>query len=150
MGSIPGETSWAAEQGIENQKRMALESGFSLSVLFKHDISLNANFKYNSPTPQIQGCHFEDMLYFVSLEKSFKNGFEIGITSALPFSKEFTFQGHETKGSGFTEYAEDNIQLSLIPVWLKIKYSFSSGKKTERFHRHDEFTEQTKRKGLFQ
>jgi hypothetical protein len=140
----------AAEQGIENQKRMALESGFSLSVLFKHDISLNANFKYNSPTPQIQGCHFEDMLYFVSLEKSFKNGFEIGITSALPFSKEFTFQGHETKGSGFTEYAEDNIQLSLIPVWLKIKYSFSSGKKTERFHRHDEFTEQTKRKGLFQ
>jgi len=140
----------AAEQGIENQKRMAMESGFSLSVLFKQDISLNANFKYHSPAPQIQGKHFEDMLYFVSLEKHFKNGLEVGITSALPFSKEFTFRGHETSGSGFTEYSEEKIQLSLIPVWLKIKYSFSSGKKTGRFQRHGDFSEQTKRKGLFQ
>jgi hypothetical protein len=140
----------AADQGIENQTRMALESGFSLSVLFKHDISLNASFKYNSPTPQIQGSYFEDLLYLVSLEKRFKNGLEVGITSALPFSKEFTFQGHETTGRGFTELSEDNIQLSLIPVWLKIKYSFSSGKNTGRIQRQGDFTEQTKRKGLFQ
>jgi len=129
---------------------MALESGFTLSVLFKHDISFNTKFKYNSPTPQFQGSRFEDMLYFVSLEKSFKNGVELGITSALPFSREFTFQGHEIRGAGFTEYAEDNIQLSLIPVWLKIKYSFSSGKKVGRYQRQGDFTEQTKRKGLFQ
>jgi len=149
-GFVSRRNELAASYGIENQRSMALESGFTLSVLFKHDISFNTKFKYNSPTPQFQGSRFEDMLYFVSLEKSFKNGVELGITSALPFSREFTFQGHEIRGAGFTEYAEDNIQLSLIPVWLKIKYSFSSGKKVGRYQRQGDFTEQTKRKGLFQ
>ncbi len=140
----------AAEHGIENLKGVALESGFSLSILFKHDISLNAQFKYNSPTPQFQGSRFEDMLYMVSLQKQFKNGIEIGMTSALPLGREFTFQGHETRGAGFTEYAEDNIQLSLIPVWIKFKYSFSSGKKTGSLQHHGDFSEQTKREGLLQ
>jgi len=140
----------AAENGIENRNRMALESGFSLSVLFKHDFSLNTMLKYNSPTTRIQGSYFEDMLYFISLEKIFKDRFMVGITSALPFSREFTFQGYETRGSGFSEYSEDNIHLSLIPVWLKFKYSFSSGKKIDRMNRKGDFTENTKKKGLFQ
>jgi hypothetical protein len=139
----------AAEHGIENHNSMALESGFSLSVLFKHDFSLNAMLKYNSPTTRIQGSYFEDMLYIISLEKTFKDRFMVGITSALPFSREFTFQGYETRGSGFSEYSEDNIQLSLIPVWLKFKYSFSSGKKVDRMNRTGDFTENTKKKGLF-
>ena len=44
---------------------------------------------------------FSDALYFISLEKTFKQKFKVGIKSALPFSKSFTYQGTEIKGEGF-------------------------------------------------
>jgi len=140
----------AKNNGIENRYQMALESGFSMSVLFKHNFSLNTLWKYNSAHTRIQGSSFDDMLYFLALEKTFKDVFMIGITSAIPFRKEFTYMGGETSGRGFKEKFEENIQMSVVPVWLKFKYSFSAGKKGKLIDRTGDFVESTKRKRMIQ
>lgn len=138
----------AREHGIADRNRMVLESGFSLSALFKKDFVLSTMFKYNSSSARIQGSTFEDMLYFLSLEKTFKDKYMVGLSSAVPFSKEFTYKGHETRMSFYREYSEDNLQMSMIPIWIKFKYTFSSGKKTKRVERSDDFSE-TSRKDMF-
>lgn len=139
----------AREHGISDRNRMVLESGFSLSVLFKKDLVLSTMFKYNSSSALIQGSTFEDMLYFISLEKTFKDTYTVGLSSAVPFSKEFTYKGHDTRMPSYREYSEDNLQMSMIPIWLKFKYTFSSGRKTKRVERSDDFSESTRPKGLF-
>lgn len=139
----------AHKHGIENQKRMVLESGFSLSALFRKDFVLSTMFKYNSARLSIQGNTFEDMIYFVSIEKNFKEKYTIGLSSAIPFCGSFTFQGSETSIMGFNENSEENIQMSLIPLWLKFKYTFSSGRKNKPIERSDDFIQNNKRKGLF-
>jgi hypothetical protein len=140
----------AKMNGIDDRYLMALESGFSVSVLFKHDFSLSTMWKYNSAHTRIQGSSFDDMLYFLALEKTFKDRFMVGFTSAIPFRKEFTYRGGETSGKGFNEKFEENIQMSVFPIWLKFKYSFSAGKKGKLIDRTDDFMESTKRKRMIQ
>jgi hypothetical protein len=82
---------------------LALESGLTLAVLFKHEFALAGKMKYNSAYADIQGGHFEDILYFISLEKTFAGKLKFGLTSAIPLKREFTFQGHEKQGRGFRE-----------------------------------------------
>ncbi len=139
----------AHEHGIADQKGMVLESGFSLSALFRKDFVLSTMFKYNSAQIGIQGNSFEDMLYFFSIEKTFKDKYMIGLSTAVPFLKSFTYQGSETTRKDLNEYSEDNIQMSLIPVWMKFKYTFSSGRKNRRIERSDDFMEQPRKNGLF-
>jgi len=139
----------AHEHGIADQRGMVLESGFSLSALFRKDFVLSTMFKYNSAQIGIQGNSFEDMLYFFSIEKTFKDKYMIGLSTAVPFLKSFTYQGSETTRKDLNEYTEDNIQMSLIPVWMKFKYTFSSGRKNSRIERSDDFIEQPRRNGLF-
>jgi hypothetical protein len=95
------------------------------------------------------GNSFEDILYFVSIEKTFKEKYMIGLSSAVSFRKSFTYQGSEISMQGFSEYSEYNIQMSLIPLWIKFKYTFSSGRKNKRIERSDDFLENTQSKGLF-
>jgi len=61
---------------------------------------------------------------------------------------EFTYQGYNTEGFQFSEYAEDNLQLSLIPVWLKFTYNFSSGKKETRIVGERDFQDPNLKKGF--
>jgi hypothetical protein len=138
----------AQNNGIENKSSFALESGFSTAVLFKHDVALSVMFKYNSSIAKIQGNYFEDVLYFISLEKTFFEKFKFGITSAIPFKKQFTYQGYESNASGFSEYSKDNIKMSAFPIWFKMKYSFASGKKVKRINRGTEFKENKVKKGF--
>jgi hypothetical protein len=139
----------AHKHGITDQNRMVLESGFSLSALFGKDFVFSTMLKYHSARVGIQRNSFEDMLYFVSIEKTFKEKYMIGLSSAVPFRKSFTYQGSETYMQGFSEYSEDNIQMSMIPLWIKFKYTFASGRKNKRIERSDDFTDKTGSKGLF-
>ncbi len=127
---------------------MGWNLGISLAVLFKHDLSLSMIFKYNSPVARIQGYYFEDVLYFISLEKAFSGKFKIGITSAIPFKREYTYRGYEAKASGFNEYSRDNIKMSVFPIWVKMKYSFASGEKVQHISRAEEFEEGKVKKGF--
>ncbi len=133
---------------IKSKNDLAWESGFSLSMLLKNDISISAMLKNNSKLPRIQNTRLADKLYFVSVEKEIYETLKVGITTAIPFQKEFTYQGHEITRLNFEEYAEDNIQMSDFPFWFKIKYTFKSGKKTNRIDRPDEFKNKRIKKGF--
>ena len=58
----------------------------------------------------------------LTVEESYKN--KIGITLALPFKGEFTCKGYNSVGFQFSEYAEDNLQLFIIPLRLKFTYNY--------------------------
>ncbi len=133
---------------IENRNKIAFESGLSAIVTFRHDISASLQFQYNSPQTDIQSLSFSDALYFVSIEKNFSQKFKVGIMSALPFSKSFTYQGSEVRGENFYSHSEGNVKLSVVPVWLKFTYQFNSGKKSEKINREKEEVDNMPKKGF--
>lgn len=138
----------AQKNGLENKSSFALESGFSTVALFKHDITLSATFSYNSPIDRIQGNYFEDVLYLLSLEKTFFEKLKFGVTTAIPFKKESTYHGRESGAVDFREYTEDNIKMSAFPFWFKLKYSFASGKRVRRINRDIDLKENKVKKGF--
>lgn len=138
----------ATSNGIEDNSTFAFETGLSAIFSLKYDIALSAIIKYNSPVSHIQEQYSEDGLYFISLEKTFFEKLKVGITSAIPFKKEFTYQRRETIGNNFNEISEDNIVMSTFPIWFKLKYSFNSGKKVNRINRDNDFKEEKVKKGF--
>ncbi|MFO7789075.1 MAG: TonB-dependent receptor [Bacteroidales bacterium] len=133
---------------IRNKQAFNFESALSAVFLMKNDLSFSVSAQYNSQLTRIQQNYREDALYFVSFEKTFFKQLKLGITSAVPFQKEFTYQSTEISGRNFSQTTEDNIQMSLFPVWFKINYSFSSGKKAKRIERDNSFEENRPRKGF--
>ena len=138
----------AVQYNIEDKHRIAIESGLSAIVTFKYGIIASLQFHYNSPVIDIQSKSFSDALYFISLEKTFKKNFKVGITSALPFSKTFTYQGTEIKGENFYSHSEGNVKMSAFPVWLKFTYQFNSGKAVNKINRTKEEIDVMPKKGF--
>lgn len=134
--------------GIENRRALNLTSSVSMMYLMKQNFALSFSLQYTNRKTAIQNDYRDDALYFLSLEKSFFNTLKIGITSAIPFGKTFTFQSYDIQGKNFSQYTKDNIRMSLFPVWIKLNYSFASGKKARRIERTDSFTETRKKKGF--
>jgi outer membrane cobalamin receptor len=138
----------AAEQQIESKHQLVLESGLSTFATFKKGFTASVIFQYASPMNEIQRTTFSDALYFVSLEKSFSKNLKAGIVSGLPLAKTFTYQGSEVVGPDFYQYSKGEIQLSAVPLWIKISYRFSSGKNMQKIERTGEVPVQEKRKGF--
>jgi hypothetical protein len=138
----------AKQYDINNRQRIAFESGLSAIVTFKYDIVASFRFQYTSPEIDIQSLSFSDALYFISLEKTFNQKFKVGITSALPFSKSFTYQGTEIKGEDFYSHSQGNLRLSVVPVWLKFTYQFNSGKVVHKINRTKEDIDNMPKKGF--
>jgi hypothetical protein len=133
---------------INNRHKVALQSGLSAIVTFKHDIVASLQFQYNSPLIQIQDMSFSDALYIVSLDKSFKQKFKFGVSSALPFIKTFTYRGSEITGTGFYSHSEGNIRFSAAPVWFKFTYLFNSGKISKKVNSSKEDIDTMPKKGF--
>jgi hypothetical protein len=133
---------------INNRHKFAFEAGLSAIVTFKYDVVASLQFQYSSPLIQIQTVAFSDALYIISLGKAFKQKFKVGISSALPFSRTFTYHGSEIKGANFYSYSAGNIRLSAIPLWLKFTYSFNSGKILNRFSGNKEDIDNMPKKGF--
>ena len=91
----------AKKYSIDDKNRLGLESGLSAIASFKHDIACSLTLQYNSAKYDIQGSSFSDVLYFLSIEKTFKEKIKVGIVSAMPFTRSFTYNGSEIDGSGF-------------------------------------------------
>ena len=127
-----------ASAGIESRHNWAFRSGVSAIVTLKHHFTASLQFQYNSPQFKIQGKSFSDPLYFLSLEKTIHNKYKVGITSGLPFTRSFTYQGSEMRGMNFHGHSQSNIRMSTFPVWLKFSYRFLSGKKTDMMQREKE------------
>ena len=138
----------AEQYDIPDRHRIAFESGLSAIATFKYDVVASLQFQYSSPLIDIQGMTFSDALYIISLEKTFKQKIKIGISSALPFSKTFTYQGSEIKGADFYSHSEGNIRFSVAPVWFKFTYLFNSGKMSNRGYNSKEDIDNMPKKGF--
>ncbi|MCF8360162.1 MAG: TonB-dependent receptor [Prolixibacteraceae bacterium] len=133
---------------IKNKQAINFESALSAILLMKHNFALSVTAQYNSPLTRIQNDYREDALYFISFEKTFFDQLKLSITSAIPFKKEFTYQGYDISGRNFRQSTEENIQMSLFPVWFKLSYSFASGKKAKQFESENSFEENRPQKGF--
>ena len=133
---------------IENRNRPGLESGLSVIASFKHDIACSINLQYNSAKYDIQGSSFSDVLYFLSVEKTFKKKIKAGIVSAMPFIKSFTYNGSKIDGSNFQSSYEGNVKMSAIPFWFKLSFQFNSGKSRNKISREKEEIDNLPKKGF--
>jgi outer membrane receptor protein involved in Fe transport len=138
----------AKQYGIENRHNLAYNSGLSAVLSFRHEISLSFVFQYASPKNDIQGNSFSGALYFLSLEKTFKQKIKIGMVCALPFTRSFTYQGSEIDGSGFSSHYEGNVKISNPFCWFKLCYQFNSGRKKEAVQHATEEIDSPPKKGF--
>lgn len=138
----------AENYGIKNRKIACIESGLSAIVSLGHELAVSMTFQYNSPVNELQGNTFSDMLYFISIGKTFKQKLQLGIVSAIPFSESFTFHGSKITGSDIYSSYEGNVSLSAIPLWIKIGYQFNTGKSRNMINREKEHIDNLPKKGF--
>ncbi|RPA69372.1 TonB-dependent receptor [Cyclobacteriaceae bacterium YHN15] len=112
--------------------RLAIETGLSGMLALEKDITLTLRFRYLSPVNDIQSDFFSGPLYFVAGEKKLGNQWKVGLTSALPFSRRFTYSGLETWGGQFYQRSIGQISMSRLPLWLTLNYSFQKGKSVQK------------------
>lgn len=141
--SVPGR-----REGLSARSGWEFRGKVSFLWAIRDDLSLSASVQGQGATMGIQHTYREGVLYFINAEKLFFDRLKIGITSAIPFMRSFTYQGYDIAAEEFTVVSEDNIQMSVFPVWIKLKYSFASGKKVRRLERDDMFEEHRVKKGF--
>ena len=140
--------SLAQSQGIADRTGLEFRGKVSAIWTIFGDLSLSASMQFQSDSRGIQHNYHEGVLYFLNLEKVFFDRLKFGISSAIPFTRSFTYQGFDISSADFTVTSEDKIRMSMIPVWFKLKYSFSSGIKTRRLDRGEVFEEKREKKGF--
>jgi hypothetical protein len=91
---------------------------------------------------------FSDMLYFCSVEKTIKQKFKLGIVTAIPFTRSFTYQGSEIYAQEFSNIYQGNVKMSAIPLWIKLAYQFNSGKNRDKINRTKEEIDNRPKKGF--
>jgi hypothetical protein len=138
----------AKQNGVGNRHRPGFDSGLTTMMSFNHDIAVSLVFQYASPLYNIQDSYFCDALYFISLEKTFKQKIKVGVVSALPFTKSFTYQGSEIDQPGFYSRYEGNLTIATPFAWFKVSYQFNSGKSREKINRTYEDMENAPKKGF--
>ena len=88
------------------------------------------------------------MLYFLAIEKSINDKLKIGVTSALPFQKSVTYQANTVSGKNFQSRWQGNIKTNGFPLWIKLNYRFSTGKKVNKIKREKEEIKEIPQKGF--
>jgi len=136
------------QNGVNNRLNHDFESGLSAILSFKHDLSLTFVFQYATPGNYVQGNSYSDALYFLSIEKTFKQRLKIGIVSIIPFTKSFIYQGSDLHSSNFSMHNQGNIKMSAFPISFKISYQFIWGKNRDQISRAKEEIESAPKKGF--
>ncbi len=130
--------SLAKQYGIENRNNLVFESDISGILSFKNDFALSVIFQYETAKENIQDNIYAEALYFISLDKTFKNNLKVGIVSALPFAKSFTYQGSEIRAPDFSSSYAGNLKLPTIPLMFRISYQFGTGMRRANIKREKE------------
>jgi hypothetical protein len=134
--------------GVRDRNMPVFESAVSSMLSLKNDLSISLMFQYSTPKNNIQGISYNQALYFLSADKTFKNHFKIGIVSAIPFTRTFIYQGSDIQAPGFSSIYNGNLKLSAFPLWLRLGYQFNSGRSRERISREKEEIISKPKKGL--
>ncbi len=138
----------AVNSGVKNRKALVFEPSLSSILSLKNDLAFSVIFQYSTPKINIQDNAFCGALYFISVDKTFKNRIKIGAFSALPFTRNFIYQGSETKTPDFSSRYEGHLKLSVVPLWFRISYQFSSGATHEKINRPKEEIDQRAKRGF--
>jgi len=138
----------AKQHGVEDNHYLGFDSGLSAILSFRHEFSLSMVFQSEGPTYNNQSNTFKGALYILSLDKTFKKKFKIGIVNAIPLNNPFTYQGSETEGPDFYGRYEGKIKILAPFCWFKLSYQFSSGKNRENINRSTEEINNLPKKGF--
>lgn len=140
--------SLAKQYGIGNKSNLIFESSISSILSFKNDLTLSVIFQYETLKENIQDNTYDDALYFISLDKKIKKNIKIGIVCALPFSKNFIYQGSEINDSDFSSSYTGNLKLPTIPLMFRFSYQFSTGRDKVDIKREKESVDTRPRQGF--
>jgi hypothetical protein len=138
----------AKNEGVENTIGIEFKGKISAIWAIRDDLSVSASLQGQSVTTGIQHEYREGLLYFINVEKVFLDHLKVTLTSAIPFMRSFTYQGHEVSRGNMTETSEANIIMSMVPVWFKFSYSFASGNRIRRLKRDNVFQEKREKRGF--
>ena len=138
----------AKYNSIADKNSMGLETGLSSIASFKHDIACSLTLQYNSKKYDIQGSSYSDMLYFLSVEKTFKQKIKLRIVTAVPLTRSFTYNGSKVNGENFQSTYEGNVIMPVIPFWFKLGFQFDSGKNRNKISREKEEIDNKQKKGF--
>lgn len=122
-------------EGVNGRNEFMFEYNLSAMIALKKEWSISLLMNYAKPKNNIQDNSFCDMLYMLSLDKEVNKNLKIGIASALPFAKQFIYQGSEINAQNFHSRYEGDLLLPALPVWFKLTYRFSSGKSINKISR---------------
>lgn len=111
---------------------VAVETGVSGMIALERDVNITLRFRYLSPVNDIQSDFFSGPLYFLAAEKKLGDQWKVGLTTAMPFSRRFTYNGLETQGDQFHQRTTGQINMSRLPIWLTLNYSFKKGKSVQK------------------
>lgn len=139
---------FARQHGVEKKREAAAQTGLSAIVTLNSGFTATMRYQYNTPRSYMQSSVYSDALYFLSVEKNILKNFKLGITSGIPFNREFTYYGKEVENRNFTSNWEGTIKTSGFPVWIKLSYRFNSGKKISKMRRKTEKIDQVPKKGF--
>ncbi len=134
--------------GVKTRGGLVFEPSFSSVLSLKKDLSFSAIAQYSTPKINIQDNSWCGILYFISVDKTFKNKFKVGALSALPFTRNFIYSASEIKASDFYSRYEGHLILSAVPLWLRLSYQFGSGVKRTKIERQKEEIDQRVKKGF--
>lgn len=138
----------AKQYGIESKRNVVFESGLSTIFSFKKEYALSLIFQYATKKENIQDNAYCNALYFVSLDKTFREKLKVGIVSALPLAKTFVYQGSDIQTSGFSSEYRGNLKLPVIPLMFRLSYQFNYGKNRKKINREREKVDVRAKKGL--
>ncbi len=140
--------SLAKQNGIENKNNLVFESSISGILSFKNDFAFSVIFQYETVNENIQESLYDEALYFLSLDKTFKKNLKVGIVGALPFVKNFTYQGSDIRSPDFSSSYTGNLKLPTIPLMFRFSYQFGVGMKRANIKREKENVDTRPKQGF--
>ncbi|MDX9848312.1 MAG: outer membrane beta-barrel family protein [Tenuifilaceae bacterium] len=139
---------FAKQNFINSRSGFGLNSSLSALASLGKGLSVSGIVQYYTPVANIQNNKFEDATYFLSIDKEFNMGLKVGVVSAIPFTRNFTYFGEKSSNQEFNSTYSGQIEKSLVPFWFRVTYQFASGKRNTRINRTLEEVETIPRKGF--
>ncbi len=112
---------------IASNSLIICNTGVSASASLNRGITASLQLQYATSLNDFQSESYSDLLYFVTVEKAFKNGFKAAVVSALPFMQSFIYNGQKIETEEFCTERISAIKMSRIPLTFRVSYSFKTG-----------------------
>jgi hypothetical protein len=136
------------ELDISNKNNSGYEFACSSTVNLTDKLSASLTFQYNSPTYDLQNKHYSNAIYMLALNRLFKNGLKLGISSAIPFKKEFTYSAERSRGDDYYTHTKGQVHVSRFFIRLQASYQFKWGKQRDKIERQNKVEEGKQRIGF--